>query len=68
MQSMSCECEHAAHLDKTHTILTPNTDPGHRYGMAFYPHCMVTVQTPYGKFRVCQSCAADCYQGFPVVA
>jgi hypothetical protein len=54
---LACECEHAAHFDRT--ARTPNGNPGHDYGVGFA--IGVKISTPYGTFRVCESCARDCH-------
>lgn len=53
-----CECEHLAHLEKG--IITPNGNPGHKYGATFSQLHMQVVETPYGSFYVCSDCAHDC--------
>jgi hypothetical protein len=57
-----CQCEHAAHFpDDWEVQVTPNGNPGHKYGVAFLPAAIRTVQTTYGAFNVCRDCAADCH-------
>lgn len=51
-----CQCEHAAHFDKT---LTPNGNPGHAYGVDFYQDQLVRVSPSY---ELCKDCASDCWQ------
>lgn len=63
MHKEECRCEHAAHFHDE-PALTPNGNHGHEYGVEYYSHFIVTVQTPYGKFKVCRDCASDCYQYF----
>jgi hypothetical protein len=55
----NCQCEHESHhgSDK----LTPNGNPGHRYGVRFWPEYLINVKTIYGDFQVCKDCAEDCY-------
>jgi len=60
MQKRKCECEHIAHFDETKT--TPNTNPGHKYGVMFFN--TQEIITNYGKFIVCDDCANDCRKGY----
>ena len=67
---MKCQCEHAAHfleherVQRVPAPLTPNGNPGHRYGQDFSDLFIVGVRTPYGTFSVCKDCARDCYQDY----
>lgn len=60
MTLTSCQCEHTAHIAER--AMTPNGNPGHRYGVNFFDTNLTTVKTPYGTFRVCRDCRADCFQ------
>lgn len=51
-----CQCEHAAHLDRT--VRTPNGNPGHWYGQEFVAVVAIPAR---GVFEVCSDCSADCY-------
>jgi len=59
MSLSSCQCEHTAHTEHT---MTPNGNTGHRYGVSFFPHFLVSVKTKYGTFQVCNDCRNDCFQ------
>lgn len=66
----ACECEHIAHQPREKGQLrstTPNGNPGHKYGVQYFNHAIVQVQTTWGKFWVCRDCAADCYKQYPEV-
>ena len=55
----SCQCEHAAHFANS-TAVTPNGNPGHRYGVRFFLSYLETFSTPYGTFLICLDCKQDC--------
>jgi hypothetical protein len=59
-----CECEHVAH-SRNREHLTPNGNPGHKYGVRYALSYLVKVKTTYGTFEVCKDCADDCYQNEP---
>lgn len=59
-----CQCEHRAHAAQPHNWMTPNGNPGHKYGVAFDRQQVVEVKTPFGRFTVCKDCAADCLAEF----
>lgn len=52
-----CECEHAAHFGRG---LTPNTNPGHKYGQDFVVQALTPVKTAHGTFNMCPDCLNDC--------
>lgn len=62
METKPCECEHACHFPDEHK-LSPNGNPGHRYGAKFAPRYLVAVTTPWGTFLVCKDCDKDCHGG-----
>jgi hypothetical protein len=53
-----CQCENAAHFHDA-PALTPNGNPGHKYGQRF-THGLVAVVTEFGTFAVCADCRKDC--------
>lgn len=61
VESAPCECEHACHHADTGAV-SPNGNPGHRYGAKFVVGKLVTVRTDGQTERVCPDCAADCRQ------
>lgn len=58
MTTYPCECEHASHFDKN--CLSPDGNPGHRYGAKFVARYVTVVKTSCGPYRVCRDCADDC--------
>lgn len=59
MQLTPCECEHSCHFHDTGK-LSPNGNPGHRYGQPFAESYIVRVRTDGQTERVCKDCANDC--------
>lgn len=66
-----CECEHIAHASSEYPLeikaLTPNGNPGHEFYTQFNERAIVHVRSPYGIYRVCKDCAADCMHDYPVI-
>jgi hypothetical protein len=64
----ACQCEHAAHFgaeyNSNNPVLTPNGNPGHKYGAESN---LTAVKTPFGIFHVCGDCAKDCYREYAEV-
>jgi len=57
MELKSCECEHISHIERDR--LTPNGNPGHKYGQSFY--AIEPVKTICGTFHLCKDCREDCF-------
>ena len=57
MLGMHCQCENAAHFDKSPKYLN---EPTHHYQRPFSPDELEIVNTTYGKFLVCQACKSTC--------
>jgi hypothetical protein len=56
MIKVFCECEHLKHLDYP--------DANHKYGERIEPDKLVKVQTFWGKYTVCKTCAETCLAQF----
>lgn len=60
METKACECEHAAHFHDEGRQLTPNGNPGHKYGVKYALSYIEPRKTVNGTFHVCRDCARDC--------
>lgn len=60
-----CECEHISHMfkkgDRGNHPHTPNGNPGHIYGVAYYPWFCQPTHTTGGTFNLCKWCREDCH-------
>lgn len=59
-----CECENIAHFPEEKK-LTPNGNPGHRYGQEFLSGIQ-PIKTEMGTFHVCKDCAVDCLKDWRI--
>jgi len=61
MTIFACECEHVCHEHGGPFKLSPNGNPGHKYGASkFAAGFIIPVKTSCGTFNVCKDCAEDC--------
>jgi len=72
-ETQPCECENVCHDPESRTvsgkrILSPNGNPGHDYGIKFFPRFLRKVKTAYGTFNVCTHCAEDCQAAWEINA